>query len=248
MRRDPAAYLLILLSVLNLGASSESLGTNFVPVPRAKLCVTEGGIDALPGPRLSIDVPKTRAYLNETTPQAIQAHFTYLGQTANPSRLGSGAIRTQFGFKLHAQDACNLVYAMWRIEPESQLVVSIKSNPGQHTSAQCANHGYQNIKPARSRPVPVLHPGETHWFRAQMNGSEVTVFVDNSLVWEGPIPPVALGFNGPVGIRSDNARLQLELRAASLRERSQDRAPPAARARKNRSDAKTIFRFLLNHL
>jgi hypothetical protein len=103
---------------------------------------------------------------------------------------------------------------MWRIEPESQLVVSIKSNPGQHTSAQCANHGYQNIKPARSRPAPVLHPGEAHWFRAQMNGSEVTVFVDNSLVWEGPIPPVALGFNGPVGIRSDNARLQLELRAA----------------------------------
>jgi hypothetical protein len=154
-----------------------------------------------------------RAYLNETIPQAIQAHFTYLGQTANPSRLGSGAIRTQFGFKLHAQDACNLVYAMWRIEPESQLVVSIKSNPGQHTSAQCANHGYQNIKPARSRPAPVLHPGEAHWFRAQMNGSEVTVFVDNSLVWEGPIPPVALGFNGPVGIRSDNARLQLELRA-----------------------------------
>lgn len=85
MRRDPAAHLLILLSLLNLGASSESLGTNFVPVPRAKLCVTEGEIDALPGPRLSIDIRKMRAYLNETIPQAIQAHFTYLGQTANPS-------------------------------------------------------------------------------------------------------------------------------------------------------------------
>src|ERR1700733_9722757 len=107
MRRDPAARLLIFLSVLNLGASSESLGTNFAPVPRVKLCVTEGAIDALPGPRLSIDVPKMRAYLNESTPQAIQTHFTYLGPTANPSRLGFGAIRTQFGFKLHAQDACN---------------------------------------------------------------------------------------------------------------------------------------------
>jgi hypothetical protein len=213
MRCDPAVRLLILLTTLNLTASPEPPGTNFVPVPRAKLCVTEGAIDALPGPRLSIDVPKMRAYLNESTPQAVQAHFTYLGPTANPSRLGSGAVRTQFGFKLHAQDACNLVYAMWRIEAESQLVVSVKSNPGQHTSAQCANHGYQNVKPERSRPVPVLHPGDTHWFRAEMNGPELTVFVDNSPVWEGSIPPVALGFNGPVGIRSDNTRLQLELRA-----------------------------------
>ena len=235
MRRDPSACLLILLSVLNLGASSESLGANFVPVPRAKLCVTEGAIDALPGPRLSIDVPKMRAYLNESTPQAIQAHFTYLGQTANPSRLGSGTIRTQFGFKLHAQDACNLVYAMWRIEPESQLVVSIKSNPGQHTSAQSGSQGYQNIKPARSKPVPVLRPGETHWFRAQMNGSEMTVFVDNSPIWEGSIPPVALGFNGPVGIRSDNARMELELRAPQP-QATQSGPSPACRSGVEESD------------
>jgi len=119
----------------------------------------------------------------------------------------------QFGLKLRAQDACNLVYAMWRIAPESQLVVSVKSNPGQHTSAECANHGYQNIKPVRSKPVPTLGPGSNHWIRAQMNGAELTVFVDNSPVWEGSVPTVALGFNGPVGVRSDNARLQLELHA-----------------------------------
>ena len=50
---------------------------------------------------------------------------------------------------------------MWRIEPESKLVVSVKSNPGQHTSAECGNRGYRNIKPRRSTPVPVLHSGDT---------------------------------------------------------------------------------------
>ena len=72
--------------------------------------------------------------------------------------LASGEMRRQFGLKLRAEDACNLVYAMWRIEPESKLVVSVKSNPGQHTSAQCGNRGYQNIKPLHSSPLPSLRP------------------------------------------------------------------------------------------
>ena len=117
----------------------------------------------------------------------------------------------QFGLKLRAQDACNLVYAMWRIEPESKLVVSVKSNPGEHTSAQCSNRGYQNIKPRRSVPVPTLSSGSTHTLRAEMNGAEMHVFADNSLVWEGSVGPEALAFDGPVGIRSDNARLQIDL-------------------------------------
>jgi hypothetical protein len=122
-------------------------------------------------------------------------------------------MRGQFGLKLRAQDACNLVYAMWRIEPESKLVVSVKSNPGEHSSAQCGNRGYQNIKPRHSSSVPTLEPGATHTLRAQMTGAEMQVFADNSLVWEGSVGPDALRFDGPVGIRSDNARLQIELAA-----------------------------------
>src|SRR6266436_2408889 len=103
------------------------------------------------------------------------------------------------GFKLRAQDSWNLVYAMWRIEPESKLVVSVKSNPGQHASAQCGNRGYRNIKPRLSAPVPALRSGETHTLRAEMNGAEMLVFVDNTLVWEGSVGPDALAFDGPVG-------------------------------------------------
>lgn len=217
MQSNLVAGFLIVLTVFHSGADLDP-GENLTPVPRAKLCVTEGAVETLPGNRLSVDVPKMRAYLNESVngsgPQIVQTHFTYLGSTANKSKLGSGATRVQFGLKLHAEDACNLVYAMWRIEPERELVVSVKSNPGQHTSSQCTNHGYQNIKPTHSKPVPALRPGDSHWMRAQMDGVSLTVFVDDSLVWEGSVPAIAVSFDGPVGIRSDNTRLQFQLRAA----------------------------------
>ena len=184
------------------------------PVSRADLCVTEGEIGTTPSGWLSVNVPKMRAYVNARTPPAVELRFKYQGSTGNQSRLGSGELRRQFGLKLRAQDACNLVYAMWRIEPESKLVVSVKTNPGQHTSAQCGNRGYRNIKPRRSQAIPHLHPGDDHTLRAEMNGEEMRVFVDKDLVWEGDVGRDALAFDGPVGIRSDNAKLEFELRSA----------------------------------
>jgi hypothetical protein len=205
-RQSLSACALILLSGSNLNA-----GSRLTPVSKANLCVTEGAIEELPGQRLSVDVPKMRAYVNAYTQPIVEVRFTYLGSTGNEKPLASGEMRRQFGVKLRAQDACNLVYAMWRIEPESKLVVSVKTNPGEHTSAQCGNRGYQNIKAIHGTPVPALVSGETHTLRAQMNGAEMKVFADNSLVWEGSVGQDALSFDGPVGIRSDNARLQIEL-------------------------------------
>ncbi|HUN63731.1 MAG TPA: hypothetical protein VMU53_17160 [Candidatus Sulfotelmatobacter sp.] len=201
----PSRQLLLpaLLFALSVSASPTA---NLAPVSRANLCITEG----------SIEDPKMRAYLNASTPQQIAVHFTYLGSTGKEAPLGSGELRRQFGLKLRAQDACNLVYAMWRIEPQSKLVVSIKSNPGQRSSAECGNHGYRNIKPRRSRPAPALQSGATHDLRAQMNGDELTVLVDNSPVWQGSPGPESLSFDGPVGIRSDNAHLEFELLAPNV--------------------------------
>jgi hypothetical protein len=206
-------WALICLVALRVAAAPPS-GNKLSPVPRANLCVTEGAIEELLGARLAVSVPKMRAYLNALTPQSVEADFTYLGATGNEARLGSGELRRQFGLKLRAQDACNLVYAMWRIEPESKLVVSVKSNPGKHSSAECGNRGYRNIKPARSKLVPVLRPGSAHSLRAEMNGAEMKVFADNALVWEGSVGPEAGNLEGPVGMRSDNARLEVEFRAA----------------------------------
>jgi hypothetical protein len=206
-------WIFFALSAFSLTASAQAPVKSLMPVSRANLCVTEGTIEELPTGQLSVNVPKMRAYVNETTPQLVEVQFTYLGSTGNEARLGSGELRRQFGLKLRAEDACNLVYAMWRIEPESRLVVSVKTNPDQHTSAECGNRGYRNVKPAHSAPVPILHSGESHVLRAAMNGSRMQVFVDGSLVWEGDVGSDVLGFDGPVGMRSDNARLQMELRA-----------------------------------
>jgi hypothetical protein len=183
-------------------------------VAREQLCVTEGSITPAGAAYWwSVDTPKMRAYVNGSTTALLEARFIYLGSTGNEARLGSGELRRQLGLKLRAQDACNLVYAMWRIEPQSKLVVSVKRNPGQHTSAECGNRGYRNIKPRHSAPVPALSIGAEHTLRGELSGEQMRVFVDNALVWDGSVAPDALDLDGPVGVRSDNARLNLALRA-----------------------------------
>lgn len=186
-------------------------GERKTTIDRGSLCVTEGEIGADSSGRLSVESTKMRAYANKPTSDSIEAHFTYLGGTAQESALGSGEIRRQFGFKLRAQNACNLVYAMWRIEPESKVVVSIKKNAGQTMSSECGNHGYQNIKPQHVSPAPILRQGETHTLGADLRGGELKVLIDGRPVWEGDLGSEASDLSGPVGIRSDNIRLSLDL-------------------------------------
>jgi hypothetical protein len=198
---------LILLAVSNLGLAQRTS-----PIDRGSLCVTEGSI-ATDANHFIVDSTKMRAYVNKWTSDALEARFTYLGGTTEESQLGSGEIRRQFGLKLHAQNACNLIYAMWRIEPESKVVVSVKKNPGQTMSSECGNHGYQNIKPQHASPPPIPRPGETHTLAADLHGNQLTVLIDRRPVWEGDLGPEARGLNGPLGIRSDNVRLSLDLAA-----------------------------------
>jgi mono/diheme cytochrome c family protein len=193
---------------------------------RAKLCVTEGAIEQLPGGHLSVSVAKMRAYVTTPTAQVVEVRFTYLGPTGHEALLGSGELRRQFGLKLRAQDACNLVYAMWRIEPESKIVISVKSNPGQHSSTECGNRGYRNIKPRRAARVPALKASDSHVLRAELEATQLRVFVDGTVVWEGDVEPSANSVDGPVGLRSDNARLEFELFAAELPRGSERSIPP----------------------
>jgi hypothetical protein len=46
-----------------------------------------------------------------------------------------------------------------------------------------------------------------------MKNSELRVFADNQEVWEGDVGADAGTLNGPLGIRSDNARLEFEFLA-----------------------------------
>jgi hypothetical protein len=205
----------ILSSVFLLAVQAQVSGNKFA-VERGSLCVTEGNVESTSRNQWSVDTQKMRAYVNGWTSDAIEARFTYLGGTAEESRLGSGEIRRQFGLKLRAQNACNLVYAMWRIEPESKVVVSVKRNPSQSTSLECGNRGYENIKPRRSKAAPPLKPGESHTLGAEIKGSELTVFIDRTAVWEGGVGPEASDLKGPVGIRSDNVRMDFVLNAGAF--------------------------------
>ena len=208
----------LILAVAWIGSSSRLAGEaprspskKMVTIGRGQLCVTEGTVNKGQGDDLTVDVTKMRAFVTEETAEAVEAHFAYVGETAKTSALGSGEIRQQFGLKLRAQDACNLVYAMWRFSPKNEVVVSVKSNPGMHESSQCGNKGYTNIKASHSSPAPEVKKGSKHILYAQLNGQKMTVTADRKVVWEGRVGPAALAFDGPVGMRSDNVHIELDL-------------------------------------
>lgn len=208
MRRKVCATV---VSLAMSAAQGQPSVTGMAAVPRADFCVTEGGLDEMHDGVLAVTVPKMRAYVNRPSSDAAEVRFTYLGSTAIESRLGSGVSRRQFGLKLRAANACNVIYAMWRIEPESKLVVSVKTNAGQQSSAECANHGYRTVKPTFAAATPRLAPGQTHRLLAQIRDQELRAFIDGNIVWEGTLGSAARDLRGPVGVRSDNARLEFTL-------------------------------------
>jgi hypothetical protein len=227
-------WCLALCSLVVCAAQYPSAAATLNAVSRSDLCVTEGSIESAPDRKLSVTVPKLRAYVNQSSAEAAEIRFTYLGATGSEARLGSGEWRRQFGLKLRAADACNLVYVMWRIEPQSRLVVSVKRNPDQHASAECGNRGYQNVKPRYSAPIPALPPGQSHRLRASMQGDELTAAIDDTMVWQGALGPAAAGLKGPPGVRSDNAQLLFELAVGAAAARSG--VAPACRSGPQESD------------
>jgi hypothetical protein len=180
----------------------------------SQLCVTEGALTPQGG-HLFVDVPKCRAVAALATEQSAELRFTYLGPTAETKALGSGRVRRQIGLKLRAQNGCNLVYAMWRLEPKNEIAVQVKRNPGQSTFAECRNGGYRNVQPTRSAAVPDVLEGSSHVLRAEMRGADLTVWADGAVVWQGSVGEDALAFDGPVGLRTDNGRFAIAFAAGS---------------------------------
>jgi len=184
-----------------------------------EFCVTEGRIGAGADETMVIEDTKTRAVLGLQARPAAEMAFRYLGPTSEQSRLRSGMVRTQIGLKLRAQDGCNLVYVMWRILPESRVVVSIKSNPSQHTFAECENRGYHNVKGSSESGVPSVEPGSQHSLKAELEGDSLAVRADGKVVWEGRLDESAFRFDGPVGFRTDNGRFEMQFYATPLSDR-----------------------------
>jgi hypothetical protein len=177
------------------------------------LCVTSGGLQRAARGRMRVDGPKMRTVALGSSGDAGELRFLYRGPTEKVAPLASGQIRRQVGLKLRAQDGCNLVYVMWRIDPKPGIEVQIKRNPGQRVNSECGNRGYRKMSPRRRAPVPALQPGSEHTLRAEITGQDLSVWTDGVVVWEGDLGPEARILSGPVGMRSDNVALELELLA-----------------------------------
>jgi hypothetical protein len=205
--------------------AAEPGAAGLLPVLARDLVVTSGQIETEPaaeqassGERFSIRAPMLRAWLGRQSRASIELEFVYLGPTVGDAPLASGELRRQIGLELRARDSCNLLYVMWRIEPMQRLVVSLKSNPGQHQHSECADRGYVNLEPEQAREPGPLRVGERHVLRATLldpssASPRLEVQVDGVSVWRGPLPAAAGALEGPVGLRSDNARFQARLRA-----------------------------------
>lgn len=176
------------------------------------LRATLGTLQKLGSGRARADAAKMRL-VAPTAEGSAELAFRYVGPSAATSTLASGAIRRQVGLKLRAQDGCNLIYAMWRIEPVAELVISVKHNPGKHVHAECGANGYTNVRPTTSAPLPPLTPGTSRKLAARLEGNRLRVHADGALVWEGTLPDAALSFNGPVGVRTDNVAIDFDLGA-----------------------------------
>jgi hypothetical protein len=205
-------------------------------IDHSDLCVTNGTVSVRPDGRLAIDTPSSRAVVRATAPtdadQVAEIRFRYLGPTQASKPLASGELRRQIGLKLRAQDTCNLIYAMWHIEPDAAVAVSIKRNAGMHTHEQCRAGGYMNFKPQRQIELPPIRPGQTHTLRAELRGNGLTVIADGKVAWHGIFGNELPSLDGPTGSRTDNARFEFEYyagRPSNARLQAQQTQPDPGR-------------------
>lgn len=183
------------------------------PIEPGALCLTKGSIADK-----AIEDPTMRGYARGTGGDAAQLTFTYKGESLETRQLASGQERRQIGLKLRAQDGCNVVYVMWRLDPAPKLDISVKYNPGKRTHEQCGADGYTKVKPYKKPFVPAFEYGKTHTLRAEIVGNELFAWVDGKLLWQGRLPDSAKTFTGPAGMRSDNVRFDLVELAAPTTE------------------------------
>ncbi|MGE0403536.1 MAG: hypothetical protein AB7T06_42920 [Kofleriaceae bacterium] len=241
-RRPPPAPILV-PSPMPAPAPSPQIASALA----SSLCITEGAVRPT-GDRATIRVPATRGYLAGSTGDAATLAFTYRGRSQSVAAFASGDLREQLGLKLRAQDSCNVIYVMWRIEPVSEIVVQVKRNEARE-HRECGNDGYARVRPAvRGRPPalgvptwertaardggPLDRPTSEldHELRASIVDDTLEVFADDMLVWRGTLPANAGDLRGPAGFRTDNVDVDLAF-AAPRAEGSSRSCPDGARQR-----------------
>lgn len=185
------------------------------PAPAAKssrvapikgaLCVTTG-VAKIGG---TIDKPSMRAVAKGTDGEAASLTFTYGGELEDMKKLDSGKVRRQIGLKLRAENGCNLIYVMWRLDPKPMIQAQIKRNEGAKDHKACGSGGYKWVKAKEQNTPPELVVGTKYTLRAEIENEELQVFVDDTLYWRGTLPDSVRDLRGPAGLRSDNLAFDL---------------------------------------
>jgi len=226
MRRREYIPIIALLMTTGLPPAGALGQSALSPVSRRDLCVTNGVITETKTGSMSIESASSRAVAFSSDGRSAAIRFRYLGPSANSKPLASGELRRQIGLKLRSLNQCNLLYAMWHIEPDSNISVSMKQNPGQSTHEACDAHGYTTIKPtaATRRPKPGI--GEWHELRATLKGYDLTLIADGAVAWQGTLPRTFDPIDGPSGLRTDNARFEFTFFAGPGSKRPADRCGP----------------------
>ena len=185
----------------------------FKQVSRDVLDVADGQVGQTGDGYLTIASPEVRATEIAQGAKAARLVFVFHGPTEQESKLASGEVARQIGLKLRAKNTCNLLYAMWKLEGEERIVVSVKRNPGMSTHQECGASGYVKIQPAfqaTKDKFPSPQDGKPHTLEAQVlkadaKSYELIVKADGIVAWKGLIDASLLDdVDGPAGFRTDN--------------------------------------------
>lgn len=209
LRHAVGALLLTMGCVVSAMAASDTVRA----VRSGEVCPTNGKVQSLKDDELEVDSASSRAVMKTPDDTFGQIRFQYLGPTTEDVPFASGTMRRQVGIKLKAADSCNVIYAMWRIEPESDIIVTTKINPGKSKHSECGVKGYKLVEPIKTVPVSPIEKGQWRSMAASIDGSMLTVQVDGSEVWRGRLDAKALRLDGYSGFRTDNARVKMKFLA-----------------------------------
>jgi hypothetical protein len=187
------------------GRGADARPSAKVDAMSSKLCVTKGR--AAEGTR--VGDPTVRAVVKGSHGDAAYIIFKFHGDSDKLRELASGQPRRQIGLKLKAQNSCNVIYVMWRLDPRPMVEVSVKRNPDMTTHKECGASGYTKVRGEKVLPVPALEKGSQHQLEAEITDQVLEVWIDKELVWRGELPDSVQGLHGPGGLRSDNVAYDL---------------------------------------
>jgi len=181
----------------------------FVPLTLNKFKVTKGKISSTQSGKLFISSTAVRAVSGTATPQEVILRFRYLGPTKKMHSLASGKERHQIGLKIEAENACNLLYVMYRISPKPALALQLKLNPYESRSRQCSNDGYSTL--ASETLTTAMLDSRTDEIYVRREGARLSAGLDGETLISIELPVGARELRGKLGLRSDNGIFEAEL-------------------------------------